>query len=533
MNKKELNCSDTKFLGKGGEGIIVKCKDKFNKQYAIKLSDPNILDKCPLIKEIENAKNINNTNFTKPIIFDTKFGKENIIKYYNSSVVGLTGDNVRDINTYEMELIENDINNAQTEESRQEAIVRKEFVMKNIQEQINHAMTIQFSGPNNEPQKCLAVLEFCDQGDLHKFIRNHPEYIKDNQLFMDMVYQIFNGLVYLYNKKICHWDLKPENILVKTNTNSITGKINTNKKYLFKIADYGTVLLDPINTINERLHSVGTDLMNKSAALNFMKNKMPALSTIELVAADNPDIDPINLFINQQNQTYKTGEPKDISYEFQTTEAYTPPNPFELATFYRDIYAFVLSIFKLLHPNSELFKKENGPTISNVKIFKMSVLASKKKKNNFIYQYYKEKPWSKKAKLLWDIARIVKDIEEKIEKQSEYLYYIKNPYGNTYYQPQKYIIDVPDNLFNDLYRRIRELFESHNNSSHSKTLKSRLLRNITKRHKSIKRELTPKLVSGVKSSNNIDTHTYKIPENFGEDLIENKNYFVYFVNSSK
>jgi len=528
MNEKQLNCINTNFLGKGGEGIIVKCKDKYNKTYVIKLSDPSILGECPLTKEIENAKNINNKMFYGPIVFNTKFGKENIIKYYNSSVIGLKGENVQNIYTYEMELIQNDINNAKTEADKQEAIMRQEVALNDIINQINQAMTIQFTKPNNEHRKCLAVLEYCNKGDLYEFIKNHQEYIKDIELFKDIVYQIFCGLVYLYNKKICHWDLKPENILVKTNTNTITGKINAKKKYLFKIADYGTVLLDPKKTIIERLVRFGANLMDKSTALKFMKDNMPKINTQS--AVNNPDnIDPINLFINQQEKTFNTGEPKDISYEFQTTQAYIPPNPFELATFYRDIYAFVLSIFKLLHPNSELFKKDDGPTTNNAKKFKMSVLASKKKANNFIYQYYKEKPWSKKAKLLWDLARIVKDIEEKIEIQSEYLYYIKKPNGLTYYQPQKYIIDVPDKLFIELYNRISELFVSHNN----KTIKNRALRTITGRHTNITRKTTPNLLSHVISSNDSDTGNYKIPENFGEDLNENGNYFVYFINSSK
>jgi serine/threonine protein kinase len=544
MDGKELNCGNTNFLGEGGEGIVVKCKDKFNKQYAIKLADPTISlsGECQLFEELTNAKAINNTIFYEPIVFNTKFGRENIIKYFNSNVIGLTGENVRDINNHYMKEIQKDIDKAEEkgdQNAKEEAIRRQNSALQDVKDKINRAMTVEFTNPitGNRQTKCLAVLDFCDQGDLFEFIRNHPEYMKDIKLFRDMVYQIFSGLVYLYNKKICHWDIKPENILVKTNINSITGKIKTNKPYLFKIADYGTVLLDPVNTITKRLQKRRFQLMDRQTALNFMKDDFSAIlngTNIDI----NPDLEPINLFIDviSTTQTYETSQPRDISYEFQTTLTYTPSNPIELATFYRDIYAFVLSIFKLLNPESELFKTENGPIIDNDKIFKMSVLASRKKANNFIYQYCKEKPFSKKAKLLLDIARIVKDIEEKIETQSEYLYYIQKHNGIIYYQPQKFIINIPDNLLNELYSRINELFETHNNRTHSKTLKSQFIRSIKYRPGKITKKktpkFTPKLLSGVKSSNNINTHNYKLPENFGEDLIENENYLVYFINSS-
>ena len=64
------------------------------------------------------------------------------------------------------------------------------------------------------------ILEYCNQGDLSKYIRSG-----NTQNDLNYVYQIINGLKYLYKSKILHRDIKPQNILINEN--------------IIKICDFG------------------------------------------------------------------------------------------------------------------------------------------------------------------------------------------------------------------------------------------------------------------------------------------------------
>lgn len=524
---KQINCNNPKFLGKGGEGIIVRCGDDLNKQYAVKLADPDKVSppECTLKKELGNGKYINSPFLAKPILMlkTTKFGKtktkysqenkyigqENIIKYYDSDVIGLSGENVQDIKTSSIAQLDEDIKNAKTAKDKNAIIKLKRGSEKSIRDEINNALR----------GKCLIVVEYCDQGDLYAFIKAHPEYVSDPSLFKDMVYQIFCGLVYLYNKKVCHWDIKPENILVKTNPANVKDPSQDPRKYLFKIADYGTVLLNPIDEIKGRLHDNSQppntiDLMTKDDALKFIKQNMTEISSLN---DTQQNIDPISLINKQIMRTYTLKDAYDITYEFQSTKEYIPPSPLTLTTFYRDMYAFVLCIYMILNISAETneLKTQNLP---------MSVLASKKKEKNYIFQYC-DKSSSRQAKLLWHIARIVKDIEEKIESQSKALYYIREPDtgpGITYYKPQKVIIDVSHEIYKELYEGIGELFETRI----GKTLKK-----INQRKLAATRTLkSPRsALNTINSSDNYFDAIYEVPDNIEEDLLGKH---IVFVNTS-
>ena len=53
------------------------------------------------------------------------------------------------------------------------------------------------------------ILEYCNSGDLSKYIKSGMQ-MHD----LKFIYQIINGLQYLYSMKILHRDIKPQNILI-------------------------------------------------------------------------------------------------------------------------------------------------------------------------------------------------------------------------------------------------------------------------------------------------------------------------------
>jgi serine/threonine protein kinase len=524
-----FNCNNPEFLGEGGQGIVVKCTDDFEKQYAVKLSDPdrNNTD-CSLLNEKQIGMYISNNSFTKPILFnDTKIGEENIIKYYNLGVIGLHGENIHGIKTDRIKLIEKDIKEHKKNHATQEQI----NVHINLRNNAINEIRRQVKAALKASPPCLSVIENCDQGDLYQFLEKHPEYISDPSLFKDMVYQIFTGLVYFYNKKACHWDLKPENILVKTNTSHGKDPRRYPRKYLFKIADYGTVLINPVKTIRGKLSGNGKHLMTKDAGLEFIRNQMPLIEINDENKENDLDIISQGDLLNQRSKPYNLLlDLEDITSIFQSTSKYTPQKMLALTTYYRDMYAFVLCIYMVLVRNDSKYDNKNNPNDIYIKNNRntdnlpMSVLASKKKHHNYIYQYCSSKLLKHKtkhlknlgyqAKLLWHIARIVKDIEEEIMETQPKLYYITPPKTNDssgkpdYFTPQKVIIDISQEICKNLYERIGELFETRI----SKTLKQ-----INKRRLAAQ-TTTPKLLTNTSSSNNNFNVEYEIPENIVELL---------------
>lgn len=65
----------------------------------------------------------------------------------------------------------------------------------------------------------------------HILVDNYPG--SPNHVFVDIFYQIFNGIKYLHDSSIVCFDIKPENILVK---HEMTGKLT------FKLCDFGAAL---------------------------------------------------------------------------------------------------------------------------------------------------------------------------------------------------------------------------------------------------------------------------------------------------
>jgi serine/threonine-protein kinase ULK2 len=81
------------------------------------------------------------------------------------------------------------------------------------------------------PEHIYIVLEFCNGGDLAKYLRIHEGKLTEKEV-SKILLQLNQGLQILSEKKIIHRDLKPENILIHHKNNDHT-------EIEVKIADFG------------------------------------------------------------------------------------------------------------------------------------------------------------------------------------------------------------------------------------------------------------------------------------------------------
>lgn len=92
-----------------------------------------------------------------------------------------------------------------------------------ILKKFKHENIVEFIDFLASKNSLYLVMEFCEQGDLKRYLRKNPSLTE--QQMQDILKQIIRGFQELNRMKVTHRDLKPANILVSNNT--------------FKIADFG------------------------------------------------------------------------------------------------------------------------------------------------------------------------------------------------------------------------------------------------------------------------------------------------------
>jgi serine/threonine protein kinase len=86
-----------------------------------------------------------------------------------------------------------------------------------LMKSLNHPNIIKLYDVIYEKDKVYMILEYCNGGDLSKYIRKNKT-LYDSKYF----YEILEGLKYLNNNQIMHRDIKPANILIHEHTIKIT-----------------------------------------------------------------------------------------------------------------------------------------------------------------------------------------------------------------------------------------------------------------------------------------------------------------------
>lgn len=106
----------------------------------------------------------------------------------------------------------------------EESLMSEIDILRNI----NHPNIIQLYDMIQEPGKIHLVLEYCEGGDLSKFIQRRHGRIPEATAKHFML-QLASGLKILRDNNLIHRDLKPQNLLLSTNADNS----------VLKIADFG------------------------------------------------------------------------------------------------------------------------------------------------------------------------------------------------------------------------------------------------------------------------------------------------------
>lgn len=123
------------------------------------------------------------------------------------------------------------------EKAKKEAELLKKFKHDNI---------IKIYGSGVHRDKLDMLIEYCDGGDLNKYITRFGRHYLSEEDVIEIFTQICLGVKYLHDRKVLHRDLKPGNILMCSD-----GKV--------KIADFG--FARTLGSTMEQVHTiVGTPL---------------------------------------------------------------------------------------------------------------------------------------------------------------------------------------------------------------------------------------------------------------------------------
>ena len=82
---------------------------------------------------------------------------------------------------------------------------------------IDHPNILKFYKAIKKEGKVYLVLEYCNGGDLSKYISTG-----NNENDLKYLKQILNGLDFLFKNNVLHRDIKPQNILIHNNNIKIS-----------------------------------------------------------------------------------------------------------------------------------------------------------------------------------------------------------------------------------------------------------------------------------------------------------------------
>ncbi|KAG8941878.1 hypothetical protein FRC04_004055 [Tulasnella sp. 424] len=100
--------------------------------------------------------------------------------------------------------------NAIALQQRREKSLKREA---DVWARLRHPNVQPFLGFRTQPKPCL-VSEWCENGDLVKYLNNNPDLSRPEKL--EPLVQVARGLAFLHSQSppICHGDIKPENVLM-------------------------------------------------------------------------------------------------------------------------------------------------------------------------------------------------------------------------------------------------------------------------------------------------------------------------------
>ena len=162
----------------------------------------------------------------------------------------------------------------------------------NLMKRMSHPNIIKLYGVERTKDCFYLIMEYCEKGDLHMFLKNHPNGIPP-EITHNFAVQIGRGLQYLKSMEIIHRDLKPQNIMLKNDWPST----------VLKIADFGfarflkgnmlttTICGSPIymapEILNKKPYTSSVDMWSLGLILyQMVTNKLPfdhCKTTIELL----------------------------------------------------------------------------------------------------------------------------------------------------------------------------------------------------------------------------------------------------------
>ena len=97
-----------------------------------------------------------------------------------------------------------------------------------LMQTMQHENIVKLYGVERTKKTYFLIMEFCESGDLHNFLRKFPMGISE-EMILNFSTQIGKGLEYLQSREIVHRDLKPQNIMMRGQWPNLS----------LKIADFG------------------------------------------------------------------------------------------------------------------------------------------------------------------------------------------------------------------------------------------------------------------------------------------------------